>query len=148
LPSHATAGDDINLIVAADQNIRPSAIADQFSDDVAALVEEATDDKSLPDAKRKCQQVEEAPNKSRCAKIPKLADKISTSGRAPKTRPIGETSGSRNMCNAAERWSGDCAGSHRIRKRGLTRPPPKPSAASGARDSLVDSRSLSRGPST
>jgi (p)ppGpp synthase/HD superfamily hydrolase len=84
LVSKATQGKDINLIIAAllhdaieDQGVGRSLIAAQFGDDVASLVEEVTDDKSLPKAVRKRLQIEHAPEKSNRAKILKLADKIS-----------------------------------------------------------------------
>jgi guanosine-3',5'-bis(diphosphate) 3'-pyrophosphohydrolase len=77
-------GRDINLVIAAllhdaieDQRISRTVIAEQFGNDVASLVEEVTDDKSLPKATRKRLQVESAPKKSNRAKILKLADKIS-----------------------------------------------------------------------
>jgi (p)ppGpp synthase/HD superfamily hydrolase len=84
LVSKATGGDDTNLIIAAllhdaieDQDISRATIEQQFGDDVAGLVQEVTDDKSLPDALRKRVQVQEAHKKSTRAKILKLADKIS-----------------------------------------------------------------------
>jgi (p)ppGpp synthase/HD superfamily hydrolase len=84
LVSQATGGKDIDLIIAAllhdaieDQGISSATIAGQFGDDVASLVGEVTDDKSLPKAVRKRLQVESAPKKSSRAKILKLADKIS-----------------------------------------------------------------------
>jgi (p)ppGpp synthase/HD superfamily hydrolase len=60
-----------------DQGISRATIAEQYGDDVASLIEEVTDDKSLPKATRKRLQVEHAPDKSPRAKILKLADKIS-----------------------------------------------------------------------
>jgi len=48
-----------------------------FGNDVAGLVAEVTDDKSLPKEKRKKLQVETAPKKSLRAQTLKLADKIS-----------------------------------------------------------------------
>ena len=76
LVSEATHGSDPNLVMAAllhdaieDQGISPSTIAEQFGEDVASLVEEVTDDKSLPQEVRKRLQVEQAPTKSRRAKI-------------------------------------------------------------------------------
>jgi (p)ppGpp synthase/HD superfamily hydrolase len=48
-----------------------------FGEDVAAIVAEATDDKSLPKEIRKSLQVSHAPKKSDAAKQLKLADKIS-----------------------------------------------------------------------
>jgi GTP diphosphokinase / guanosine-3',5'-bis(diphosphate) 3'-diphosphatase len=82
--AEATGAKDPNLIVAAllhdaieDQDISREEIAKRFGNDVASLVEEVTDDKSLPSKERKRLQVEHAPHKSRRAKILKLADKTS-----------------------------------------------------------------------
>ena len=73
-----------DLIVAAllhdaieDQKISRETIAAEFGERVARLVEEATDDKSLPKPVRKQLQIETAPKKSRDAKLLKLADKVS-----------------------------------------------------------------------
>jgi len=84
LVTRATGGKDPNLVIAAllhdaieDQGISRAAIADRFGDDVASLVEEVTDDKSLPKEVRKRLQVEHASKISKRAKILKLADKIS-----------------------------------------------------------------------
>ena len=51
-------------------------LEDRFGPDVAALVAEVSDDKSLPSEERKRRQVEHAPRLSRAAKEIKLADKI------------------------------------------------------------------------
>jgi GTP diphosphokinase / guanosine-3',5'-bis(diphosphate) 3'-diphosphatase len=84
LVNEAAQGEDTDLVVAAllhdaveDQGISRETIAEEFGEDVAGLVMEVTDDKSLPKAVRKRLQIEEAPKKSRRAKILKLADKIS-----------------------------------------------------------------------
>lgn len=84
LAAAATGGNDPNLVAAAflhdaveDQNVPPAKIAAEFGADIAALVAEVTDDKSLPNAERKRLQVEHAPHLSARAKILKLADKIS-----------------------------------------------------------------------
>jgi (p)ppGpp synthase/HD superfamily hydrolase len=53
------------------------SIREQFGAEVADLVAEVTDDKSLDKAERKRRQVENAPNKSEGAKRIKLADKAS-----------------------------------------------------------------------
>lgn len=50
-------------------------LASLFGADVADVVAEVTDDKSLPKARRKELQVEHAPHMSRAAKLVKLADK-------------------------------------------------------------------------
>ena len=84
LVADATGAKDSNLIIAAllhdaieDQGIAREEIAKRFGEDVASLVQEVTDDKSLPSKARKRLQVEHAPRISRRAKILKLADKIS-----------------------------------------------------------------------
>ena len=51
-------------------------IEENFGKTIRSVVAEVTDDKSLPKAKRKRLQVETAPNKSREAKLIKLADKL------------------------------------------------------------------------
>jgi guanosine-3',5'-bis(diphosphate) 3'-pyrophosphohydrolase len=51
-------------------------LIDQFGEEVAAVVAEVTDDKSLPKERRKELQVEHAPHKSAAAALVKLADKI------------------------------------------------------------------------
>jgi (p)ppGpp synthase/HD superfamily hydrolase len=84
LVAQATDGDDPNLVVAAllhdaveDCGISGKLIADTFGEDVASIVAEVTDDKSLPKEVRKEEQVRTAATKSTRAKILKLADKIS-----------------------------------------------------------------------
>lgn len=51
-------------------------LKDKFGDSVAGIVQEVTDDKSLPKLERKRQQVEHAPHCSPKAKLVKLADKL------------------------------------------------------------------------
>jgi guanosine-3',5'-bis(diphosphate) 3'-pyrophosphohydrolase len=84
LVAEATSGKDPELVVAAllhdaieDQEVPRSVIAESFGPDVAALVEEVTDDKKLEKHERKHLQVEHAHKKSQRAKILKLADKTS-----------------------------------------------------------------------
>jgi GTP diphosphokinase / guanosine-3',5'-bis(diphosphate) 3'-diphosphatase len=84
LVADATGGKDTNLVIAAllhdaieDCEVPRELITENFGDDVASLVEEVTDDKSLPKAVRKDEQVKTAPTKSSRAKLLKLADKIS-----------------------------------------------------------------------
>jgi guanosine-3',5'-bis(diphosphate) 3'-pyrophosphohydrolase len=84
LVAEATNAKDPNLIVAAllhdaieDQEVACEEIAKRFGDDVASLVAEVTDDKTLPSRDRKRLQIEHAPKISRRAKILKLADKVS-----------------------------------------------------------------------
>ena len=80
----AAAGASEDVICAAllhdaieDQDIAAATIADLFGADVAAMVCEVTDDKSLPKAERKALQIAHAPHLSPGAKLIKLADKIS-----------------------------------------------------------------------
>ena len=75
---------DENLIIAAllhdvveDAGVTFDELAERFGTDVAALVAEVTDDKSLPKVERKRLQIVSAPHKSPRAQILKLADKIS-----------------------------------------------------------------------
>jgi (p)ppGpp synthase/HD superfamily hydrolase len=84
LVTQATGGTDPNAVIAAllhdaieDQGVTAETIASEFGQRVADIVMEVTDDKSLPKAERKRKQVENAPKKSREAKLVKLADKIS-----------------------------------------------------------------------
>jgi (p)ppGpp synthase/HD superfamily hydrolase len=83
LVTEATNGTDTIVTIAAllhdtieDQGVTAETIANEFVRDVANIVLEATDDKSLPKAERR-KQVENAPGKSREAKLIKLADKTS-----------------------------------------------------------------------
>jgi guanosine-3',5'-bis(diphosphate) 3'-pyrophosphohydrolase len=75
---------DTNLIVAAllhdtveDTATTMDELRERFGEEVAGLVAEVTDDKSLPRATRKALQVRNAPHKSERAAAIKLADKIS-----------------------------------------------------------------------
>lgn len=51
-------------------------IKEHFGDEVARIVDEVTDDKSLPKMERKRLQIEHAPHASHKAKLVKLADKL------------------------------------------------------------------------
>jgi (p)ppGpp synthase/HD superfamily hydrolase len=55
---------------------RVRELAERFGEDVASLVAEVTDDKSLPKETRKALQVENAPKKSPRAQALSAADKI------------------------------------------------------------------------
>jgi guanosine-3',5'-bis(diphosphate) 3'-pyrophosphohydrolase len=59
-----------------DTQTTPAELKAAFGPAVAAIVEEVTDDKSLPKAERKRLQIEHAATMSREAKLVKLADKI------------------------------------------------------------------------
>jgi DNA-binding ferritin-like protein (Dps family) len=84
LVAEATEGKDLNLIIAAllhdaieDCEVPHKLIADMFGNDVADLVAEVTDDKTLEKGERKKRQVDGAHKKTARAKILKLADKTS-----------------------------------------------------------------------
>jgi guanosine-3',5'-bis(diphosphate) 3'-pyrophosphohydrolase len=84
LVAEATQGKNPKVIIAAllhdaieDQEVPRDIIAQEFGEEVAALVEEVTDDKSLEKHQRKRKQVETAHKKSDDAKRIKLADKTS-----------------------------------------------------------------------
>jgi (p)ppGpp synthase/HD superfamily hydrolase len=62
--------------VLEDTSTTPDELAARFGGEVRALVEEMTDDKSLPKADRKELQIEHAHDHSERAKMIKLADKI------------------------------------------------------------------------
>jgi guanosine-3',5'-bis(diphosphate) 3'-pyrophosphohydrolase len=59
-----------------DTQTSPGELRTAFGERVARVVEEVTDDKSLPKAERKRLQIEHAAAISRAAKLVKLADKI------------------------------------------------------------------------
>ena len=74
---------DLPTIIAAvlhdtieDTETSRDELAQRFGEDVAAIVSEVTDDKSLPKQRRKDLQVEHAPHLSNRARAVKLADKI------------------------------------------------------------------------
>jgi guanosine-3',5'-bis(diphosphate) 3'-pyrophosphohydrolase len=80
----ATDGEDAELVAAGwlhdtieDTETTREELARNFSERVAALVVEVTDDMSLPKDKRRQKQVEDAPHKSPGAKLIKIADKVS-----------------------------------------------------------------------
>jgi len=75
--------DDVTVLQAAllhdtveDTQTLPDELEREFGTAVRKLVEEVTDDKTLPKAERKRLQIEHAPHLSSRAKLIKLADKI------------------------------------------------------------------------
>ncbi|SFH85965.1 HD domain-containing protein [Bradyrhizobium sp. Gha] len=83
----ATDGVDAELVAAGwlhdsieDTDTTRAELAHTFSERVASLVVECTDDMSLPKAERRRKQIEDAPHKSSGAKLIKIADKISNIG--------------------------------------------------------------------
>jgi (p)ppGpp synthase/HD superfamily hydrolase len=84
LVTQATGGTDPDVVIAAllhdaieDVDVTSEMITSQFGQPVADIVMEVTDNKKLLKADRKRLQVENAPKKSREAKLVKLADKTS-----------------------------------------------------------------------
>jgi (p)ppGpp synthase/HD superfamily hydrolase len=84
LVSSAMSEPDTNLVAAAllhdvieDTKTSRAEVAAEFGEDVASLVSEVTDDKSLPKAERKRLQIEHAPHLTPRAQTIKIADKIS-----------------------------------------------------------------------
>ena len=83
----ATDGADAELVAAGwlhdaveDGGTTPEELVQEFSERVASLVVEVTDDMTLPKSERRLRQVVEAPHKSPAAKLIKIADKISNIG--------------------------------------------------------------------
>lgn len=87
---------DVELIMAAflhdtveDTGVTSQELEQRFGKDVADLVAEVTDDKSLPKEVRKQLQVEYTPEKSPRAQTLKLADKISNLRAILNSPPVG-----------------------------------------------------------
>jgi len=93
----ATDGADAELVAAGwlhdaieDTGTTREELAQTFSERVASLVVECTDDMSLPKAERRQRQIEDAPHKSPGAKLIKIADKISNVGARIHSDPTAE----------------------------------------------------------
>ncbi len=87
---------DVELVMAAflhdtveDTGVTLPELEEHFGKDVAALVAEVTDDKSLPKETRKKLQVQNTPKKSPRAQTLKLADKISNLRAIVTSPPVG-----------------------------------------------------------
>lgn len=87
--------DDVGLLVVAllhdvleDTGASPGEIAEGFGMDVLAVVQEVTDDKSLPKETRKDLQVERAAHLSESARLVRLADKICNLQDMAKSPPV------------------------------------------------------------
>src|ERR1700758_1791414 len=97
LLSAATNGADAELIAAGwlhdtieDTETTREELALKFSERVAALVVECTDDMSLPKAERWRRQVVDGPKKAASARLIKIADKISNIGARIHSDPTAE----------------------------------------------------------
>ncbi|QPF84218.1 HD domain-containing protein [Bradyrhizobium genosp. L] len=84
LLAQVTDGADAELVAAGwlhdtieDTATTREELAERFTERVASLVVECTDDMRLPKAIRRQKQIEDAPHKSPDAKLIKIADKIS-----------------------------------------------------------------------
>ncbi|MCP3475419.1 HD domain-containing protein [Bradyrhizobium sp. CCGUVB1N3] len=93
----ATDGADAELVAAGwlhdtleDTETTTKELSLRFSDRVASLVIECTDDMSLPKAERRRRQVVDAPKKSDDAKLIKIADKISNVEARIRSNPTAE----------------------------------------------------------
>ena len=95
LVAEATGGKDTVAVLAAllhdaieDTPTTREELEHEFGREVAEIVAEVTDDKSLPKTERKRLQVESAPRKSHRAKLVKIADKTSNLWSIAKTPPV------------------------------------------------------------
>ena len=93
----ATNGADAELVAAGwmhdtieDTDTTREELAQKFSERIASLVVECTDDMSQSKAERRQKQIEDAPHKSPGAKLIKIADKISNIGARIQTDPSNE----------------------------------------------------------
>ena len=98
LLAEATGGDDVVLLMGGllhdtleDTDATYEDLVQRFGEDVAALVAEVADDKSLKKEERKRLQVETTAQKSRRAKLLKIADKTSNLRSLLKSPPKGWT---------------------------------------------------------
>ena len=94
-----------------DTRTSPADLESTFGAAVHNLVQEVTDDKSLPKAERKRLQIEHAPHLSNPAKLIKIADKISNVREVSETPPADwSLERRREYLNWAERVVAGCRG--------------------------------------
>ena len=98
LLAETTSGEDVVLLMGGllhdtleDTDATYEDLVERFGSDVAALVAEVTDDKSLRKEERKRLQVETTARKSRRAKLLKIADKASNLRGLVRSPPSGWT---------------------------------------------------------
>ena len=99
LLAEATDGGDPGLVAAGllhdtleDTPTSRAELAAAFGEEVARLVEEVTDDKTLDRERRKLLQVQEAPRKSLRARMINIADKIANLRSIADSPPLGWSS--------------------------------------------------------
>jgi guanosine-3',5'-bis(diphosphate) 3'-pyrophosphohydrolase len=120
LLSAATDGADAELVAAGwlhdtieDTETTREELAQKFSERVAALVVECTDDMSLPKPERRRLQVVNASHKSPSARLIKIADKISNIGARILPDPSAEERADLvDYTNWAEQVVAGCRGSN------------------------------------
>src|SRR5471032_3235820 len=130
LLAEATGGSDAVLVMGGllhdtleDTDATYAQLVERFGPEVAALVQEVTDDKSLPKDVRKRLQIEKTPSKSRRAKLLKIADKTSNlRSLMHSRRRDGQKSARAPMSSGPNRWCNRAAGSMRHSKPASTRP--------------------------
>ncbi len=98
LLAEATDGNDVVLLMGGllhdtleDTDATYEDLEQRFGTEVAALVAEVTDDKSLPKEERKRLQIETTADKSRRARLLKIADKTSNLRGLVGSPPVGWT---------------------------------------------------------
>jgi guanosine-3',5'-bis(diphosphate) 3'-pyrophosphohydrolase len=74
-----------------DTDTAPDELQRAFGSEIARVVSECTDDKTLPSSERKRKQIERAPLVSRDAKLVKLADKLYNLRDLNRVAPVGWT---------------------------------------------------------
>ena len=130
LLAEATGGDDVVLLMGGllhdtleDTDATYEDLEQRFGPEVAALVAEVTDDKSLPREERKRLQIAKTPDKSRRAKLLKLADKTSNLRGLMQSPPAGWTQARlRDYVVWAEEVVRSCRGSLTCRRCGAPHP--------------------------
>ena len=96
LLAEATDGGDPGLVAAGllhdtleDTMTSRAELVAEFGEDVASLVEEVTDDKTLDRERRKLLQIQEAPRKTLRARMIKIADKTANLRSIADSPPLG-----------------------------------------------------------
>jgi guanosine-3',5'-bis(diphosphate) 3'-pyrophosphohydrolase len=118
LLSAATDGADAELVAAGwlhdtmeDTETTREELARQFSERVASLVVECTDDMSLSKTERRRRQIADAPHKSPGARLIKIADKISNIAARVHSEPSREQRDDLiDYCDWAEQVVNGCRG--------------------------------------